>query len=169
MPRQNPIRDIRAESDLAQRIAWERERRGWTNEGLASRLTAAGCPIQPSAIYKIEKGDPPRRITVNELVAMANVFGLPVTDLLQSPDAVSDPWVGHLVNKAEVALRELNAVVGEMEQLLIEDPHRRQSLKAILREFFGDWPELRNLYRWALRGESHFDDQPKPTNRETQS
>lgn len=166
MPRQNPTRDIQAETDLARRIAWERERRGWTYEGLASRLTAAGCPIQASAIYKIEKSDPPRRITVNELVALSTVFEISISDLLQSPDAMSDPWIGHLVNRAEAALRELNAVVGDMEELLIEDPFRRAPLKSLLREFFSDWPEMRALFRWAIRGEYHYRNQPQPQTRE---
>lgn len=44
-------------------------------------MTDAGCPIQGSAIYKIEKADPPRRITVDELVAFATVFETSAVDL----------------------------------------------------------------------------------------
>jgi transcriptional regulator with XRE-family HTH domain len=63
-------------------MRWEREQRGMTYEGLAARMTAAGCSIQPSALYKIEKSNPPRRITVDELVALAAVFDLEIADLL---------------------------------------------------------------------------------------
>lgn len=82
MPRPNPNRTLQSEVNLARRIAHERERLGWTYEGTAKRLTDVGCPIQPSAIYKIEKSDPPRRISVDELVAFAKVFEVSVEELL---------------------------------------------------------------------------------------
>lgn len=86
MPRPNKPRAVLAESHLAGRIAMEREARGWTNDGLAKRMTDAGCPMSGSAIFKIEKGDPPRRIVVDELVAFSKVFGVPVQDLLVPPE-----------------------------------------------------------------------------------
>lgn len=82
MPRPNKARTLGSERTLAQRVAHERETRGLTYERLAEKMTEAGCPIQPSAIYKIEKGDPPRRVTVDELVAFANVFERPLDDML---------------------------------------------------------------------------------------
>lgn len=85
MPRPNPKRAITAERNLAARIATERQVRGWTYDSLAERMTAAGCPIQPSAIFKTEKGDPPRRITVNELYALSQVFEMPLVQLLTHP------------------------------------------------------------------------------------
>ena len=46
------------ERNLSARIAFEREQRGWTYDGIATRLTQIGYPMLGSAIYKIEKGDP---------------------------------------------------------------------------------------------------------------
>ena len=85
MPRPNKPREVYAESYLAARIASEREARTWSLEGLAYRMTQAGCAINQSAIYKIEQGQPRRRITVDELVAFSRVFGLPLDDLLTDP------------------------------------------------------------------------------------
>ena len=82
MPRPNRGRVVRAERNVADRIAFERQQRGWTLEGLAKRMSDAGCPINSSAIYKIESGDPPRRVTVDELVALSMVFETDVADLL---------------------------------------------------------------------------------------
>lgn len=82
MPRVNALRTIQRESHVARRIAHERERRGWTYDGMAKRMTDVGCAIHGSAIYKIEKADPPRRISVDELVAVATVFDMSVEDLL---------------------------------------------------------------------------------------
>lgn len=84
MPRPNPPREINAEDSLAERVRVERERRRWTPERLARALGEVGCPIQTSAIYRIEKGSPRRRITVNELVAFSRVFGIPPADLLDA-------------------------------------------------------------------------------------
>lgn len=82
MPRPNQVRSIMGESNLAERVAYERRRRDWSLERLATKMTHAGCPIQGSAIYKIESGRPPRRITVDELLGFAKVFEVPVDELL---------------------------------------------------------------------------------------
>ncbi len=87
MPRPNRPRSIASESALAERITYEREKHGWSYAGLAQRMTEVGCPIDQSAIYKIEKGQPARRrISVDELVALARVFELGLDDLLVPPD-----------------------------------------------------------------------------------
>ena len=88
MPRPNEQRAIHSEAGLARRIAFEREARGWTLDGLAKRMTDVGCPIHSSAIYKIESNDPPRRITVDELVGFSRVLGIPVEELLLPPEQV---------------------------------------------------------------------------------
>lgn len=89
MPRPNKPRAVAYEEQLAQRIRVEREARDLTYERLAEKMTEAGCPIQGSAIFKIEKGDPPRRITVNELMAFSQVFGIRVPELLVSAELAS--------------------------------------------------------------------------------
>ncbi|MEZ5116162.1 MAG: helix-turn-helix transcriptional regulator [Candidatus Nanopelagicales bacterium] len=86
MPRQNKGRSIGAEDALARRVKVERESRGWTPESLAKRMTDIGCPIQPSAIYKIEGGTPRRAVRVDELVALSQVFDIPMTSLVVDPD-----------------------------------------------------------------------------------
>jgi transcriptional regulator with XRE-family HTH domain len=97
MPRPNKRRAVLAEVNLARRIALERDARGWTNDGLAKRLTDAGCAITGSAIFKIEKGDPPRRIVVDELVAFAKVFGVSLEELLLPPEVAARKELADLV------------------------------------------------------------------------
>ena len=82
MPRPNRPRSVLAEVNLAQRVAHERAARRWSPEGLARRMADAGCPINVSAIYRIEQADPPRRITVDELVGFSRVFVVPAEELL---------------------------------------------------------------------------------------
>jgi len=81
---------MHSEENLARRVAYERERRGWSYEGTAARMTVVGCAVQGSAIYKIEKGSPRRRISVDELVAFANIFELELPDLLIPPELLAD-------------------------------------------------------------------------------
>jgi len=82
MSRPNKRRDVLAEENLARRVAVERDANGWTNDGLAERMTRAGCAMAGSAVFKIEKGEPRRRIVVDELVAFSRVFALPIDELL---------------------------------------------------------------------------------------
>lgn len=74
MARPNRARTIEAERNLARRIKLEREDRSWSPAQLAQRMTEAGCSISTSAIYKIEDDEKPRKITVDELVALAAVL-----------------------------------------------------------------------------------------------
>lgn len=108
MPKTN-TRPRGPEADLASRIAMEREHRGMSAVDLARRMTERGCPIHASAINKIEQGVPPRRITVDELVALAQVFGLELEELLLPAHAARD-------HELEVAYRE---VAGAAQEALV--------------------------------------------------
>ena len=85
MPRPNRTRTMLAERNTAASVAHLRQERDWSIERLAKHMEEAGCPIHPSAIYKLEKGDPPRRVTVDELVGFAMVFGVPLDELIRDP------------------------------------------------------------------------------------
>lgn len=37
-------------------------------------MAEVGLPVSKTALHSIEQGDPPRRITVNELIAFAEIF-----------------------------------------------------------------------------------------------
>lgn len=107
MARPNRPRSIEGESNLARRIQREREYRGLSYEALAKTMTDAGCSIQGSAIYKIEKGDPPRRITVDELVAFARVFDVEVENLLTPVEVLRTKRGKQLLKDLEDADRAL--------------------------------------------------------------
>ena len=88
MSRPNQPRSTTAEVNLARRIKFEREQRGWSPAQLAEQMTAIGCSIQTSAIYRIEARENRRRISVDELVTLARVFETSVDDLLRPFDFV---------------------------------------------------------------------------------
>jgi transcriptional regulator with XRE-family HTH domain len=150
MPRPNPARAAPDEENLARRIEHERTTKGWSYESLAKRMEEAGVKIHPSAIYKIEKGEPRRRVTVNEFRAFAQVFDIPMDQMLV-PEGV---WSTGLA--LELFTAYLNAV--EMLRLMWERQDTaeyelrkaltvmpRSALKAIgeaLRDQFPDLPDF---------------------------
>ena len=71
------------EVHVALKVKQLREERGWSQEELARRMTAAGMSIHQSAISKIEKtGGGRRSISLDEAVAFAHTFALTLTELL---------------------------------------------------------------------------------------
>lgn len=153
MPRPNPTRSLRSETNLAKRIAHEREQRGMTYDGLAKRMTDAGCPIQPSAIYKIEKADPPRRITVDEVVAFAVVFETSVEDLLKPLELLQaeglrvllDSWErAKMLLQIEVQMEE--SMRDKVRQYVEDHPGMDEHLQRFVREWVdasarATWPD----------------------------
>ena len=122
MPPRNPGRSLAGEKQVAERIAHERERRGWSYEQLARAMTHAGCPMNQSAIHKIEKGNPPRRITVEELLGFARVFETNVSDLLLERSIGQDAYAAQLFGKWDDAQRAADAAREEYEKYTGENP-----------------------------------------------
>jgi len=58
-----------------------RKQQGWTVQHLGDRMAAAGCPLKRSVLTNLEHG---RRdnITIDELWAFAELFGLTVEELV---------------------------------------------------------------------------------------
>jgi transcriptional regulator with XRE-family HTH domain len=118
MPKRTPGRTIYDEADLAARIAHERATRGWSLEGLAARMADAGCPVQATAINKVEKTDPKtatrRRVPIAELLAYAAVFGLTLEEMLQPPDHITTHEFALLVRTWDQA--KVKAVAAAQEE-----------------------------------------------------
>lgn len=149
MPRPNPTRTLGNERALAKRLAWERARRTppMTYDGLAARMTEVGCPIQGSALYKIEKSG--RRITVDELVAMAKVFEVDVADLLRPLEAVMFKEIERVVEREAAASDTVLNAASELYEALTArcELWRRaidegdEELENALRSLFGYGPD----------------------------
>jgi hypothetical protein len=72
-------------------------------------MTDAGCPVSASALFKIEKSDPPRKISVDELVALAMVFDTTINDLLTPLEMLDDKRATELareLDETEITLAE---------------------------------------------------------------
>lgn len=168
MPRPNAPRSIASENALARRVAHEREAAGMSYEGLASRMTKVGCAIQASAIYKIEKADPPRRITVDELVGFGKVFGLPVEQLLLPPELVAADELAELVvawdraDDAALAAKEKEAAAWDALRAWVDaHPEHRDKVEQVFRywseQHFDDDHDFRTAHRmWKLTGDDKW-------------
>jgi hypothetical protein len=78
--------------------------------------------MNQSAIYKIEKGEPRRRITVDELMGFAAVFNTNVSDLLLSRDIGEDAHAAQLYDAWAKAERAAEAARREFEEYSGEHP-----------------------------------------------
>lgn len=171
MPQRNPNRTLDLETQVARRIAAARDARDWSYAELAKRMERVGCAIQPSALFRIEKGDPPRKISVNELGALALVFDIPPQDLLDATDSAAHLDVQRAVTGVTDAMRELNAALADLEETIDGDHVRKAELKRYLADF-SDWPELRRVltlvlqqkvrYRPTFKANGHFDQPGEP-------
>ncbi|WP_433781593.1 hypothetical protein ACQPX6_17595 [Actinomycetospora sp. CA-101289] len=131
MPLQNPARAVETEQNVARRIAYERLRRDWSYEHVAKLMTNAGCPLQGSAVFKIEKGRPPRRITVDELVTFAAIFGTTAVDLLRPVALIGDNEASALVNEWIDVQREIGDLTVRADALAdrLDDLRRSGTLR----------------------------------------
>lgn len=122
MPPRNPARSITGEAEVASRIGYERELRGWSYEQLARRMTDVGCPMNQSAIYKIEKGSPRRRITVDELVGFAIVFDTTVDQLVLPRWMAEDAQAAKLWTAWNEAEQNVDAAKRAFDEYLDKHP-----------------------------------------------
>ncbi|MBZ6252176.1 helix-turn-helix domain-containing protein [Streptomyces olivaceus] len=65
---------------VARTVRHQREQRGWTTDTLSQRLTDVGYSLAQSGVVRLESGG--RRITTDDLEALAAVFAMRPADLL---------------------------------------------------------------------------------------
>ena len=134
---------LASEDALALRIAYEREERAWGHGGLADLMTKAGCQMNQSAIWRIEKGEPRRRITVAELLGFARVFNMPVEDLLVAPELIPHRRAQQLCGRWIYEFNQFWNALSKCEQArerlaghLDTHPDAAEALRAQVGEYF---------------------------------
>jgi transcriptional regulator with XRE-family HTH domain len=113
---------------LSRRITYEREQRGWKQVKLAKLMTDAGFDMTQSTISKIENDDPPRRITVDELVGFSQVFRIRADELLLPPELVVDKAARKLLEDWRAARVADAEAFGRLYDHLRAHPTRADSL-----------------------------------------
>jgi len=156
MPRVSLGRSVANERNLAARIGLERERRSWTYEGLARRMTDAGFVINASSCYKIEKGKPPRRITADELIGFAYVFDLSLDEILVPIELIHEQELRAMWTEMGAATKRLDDAVVELTRLsrlsrtrMRETPALKSFIPTLMRErvaqHLADNPEMADM------------------------
>jgi transcriptional regulator with XRE-family HTH domain len=98
---------------FARQVRQRRERRGWSQGELASRLAEVGYPLGQSRVSAIEAPGPePRTVSLDQAEAFARVFEVPIEQLL-SEDGLK--WVGQ-----ETVARELAVVVQLADEAVMQ-------------------------------------------------
>lgn len=80
-PQAKPLVEV-----LADRVRYFRDIRGWTQDQLAEQVSRLGFNWTRVTVAEVEGKGRKRRVTIEELVALAMTFGTGVTHLL-APDA----------------------------------------------------------------------------------
>lgn len=130
------------EGNVAAHVRFERELRGWSTAELARYITEAGCPMSQSAVWRIESGEPRRKISVDELIAFAKVFDKSIDDLLQPPttdypeDLIREYVLAWLRKELTVWHRKLDASVafGDLARMLTAYPGAGPHLSGVIDE-----------------------------------
>lgn len=93
--RDRPGLGLMSEDNLARRISWEMNQRGWSQERMAKEMTDAGFPLHQSSVSKIvnPKDGKRRAISVDDAIGFARVFGVTVENLLIPFEAVLDSGI----------------------------------------------------------------------------
>lgn len=84
--------ELMSEDNLARRIKYEMDQRGWSQERMAKEMTEAGFPIHQTSVGKIvNPGAGKRRaINVDDALGFAKVFGVPLEQMLVPLETILD-------------------------------------------------------------------------------
>lgn len=88
------MRNNRAQNIIGTRVRAIRSEKKWTQADLARKCQLKGFDISRTGISQIESLF--RRVTDHEMVLIARVLGVPVTDLI--PKRLP-PWAGRVTNE----------------------------------------------------------------------
>ncbi|MFE2017558.1 helix-turn-helix domain-containing protein [Streptomyces sp. NPDC059499] len=124
---------------MAAHVAVEREARGWSTAELARRVTDAGCPLSQSAVWRIESGEPRRKISVDELIAFGKVFERSIEELLKPviegyPKELFEAYLSQWLKDEE-----------EVYQAELSTRMRFGDLAVLMRHYPGVVPHFREL------------------------
>lgn len=135
---------------LALRVERERTRpdRRWSYERLSQEMGAAGCRISHAALHAIERGTPRRKITVDEYLAFAEVFGVEPAELLLPEAIATDKAMRQALARyqeaADKALAPLERLTAALADLVSAYPDHVEDLSA---EIQNAWPKALPLPR----------------------
>ncbi|MFD0410444.1 helix-turn-helix domain-containing protein [Kitasatospora sp. NPDC127116] len=141
----DPRRRLEGEENVAQRIKMEREARGWSTATLAERLTEAGYPLNQSAVWRIESGEPRRRVNLDEAIGFAKVFDISLDNLVGPPEIAANAHVKRLLaefaeswQKFVTARKEVNRARDALDAYGAAHPNLAELISAMITQVVAD-------------------------------
>lgn len=104
------------ESNLAKRVARERQARGWSAGDVQQRLAEVDCTIPRNAVLRIEQGQ--RSVHVDELLGFSRAFGLTVADLLTPVELLGQQDAERIASAVQESMRAIIASCRSLEDAL---------------------------------------------------
>jgi len=117
----------------------EREWRGWSTATVAEKMAEAGHPLNQSAVWRIESGDPPRRVNLDEAIGFAKIFDITLDSLIGPPEVAADAhlagllktFIGHWEEWIH-AQDEMNSARAALDTYMDAHPHQRELVQAMI-------------------------------------
>ncbi|MEV7776813.1 helix-turn-helix transcriptional regulator [Kitasatospora sp. NPDC088351] len=136
---------LEGEENVARRIKMEREARGWSTATLAERLTEAGYPLNQSAVWRIESGEPRRRVNLDEAIGFAKVFDISLDNLVGPPEIAANAHVKRLLaefaeswQKSVVARKEMDRARDALDAYGADHPNLAELISAMITRVVAD-------------------------------
>lgn len=128
----------RVEDVVAARVQAERIARGWSTATVAEKMTALGYPMNQSAVWRIESGEPRRRINLDEAVGFSVLFEVDLESLMWPQGAVLTADANRLLKRYvnqwldwRDAERRLTHMRVAFEAYTTQHPEEKELLEAL--------------------------------------
>lgn len=118
MPRRGQLSHRAEELYAIHRLEWEMKQRSLSYAQVADLLTEAGHPTQPTAIHRLLRGEPRRRLTLNEAAAIADIFDISLSELLLEKDVMLGAKANELLRELQLATRQISDALGNYRSAL---------------------------------------------------
>lgn len=112
---------------FAKRMRQERQRRGWRQEDLALWAAGEGLTLHATGFSKIENGQRP--VSLDEAAAIAAAFGIPLSQMLTSPDPGE---LARELEETQAALTQAQADSDDATHRVVALWNRAEELKVAL-------------------------------------
>lgn len=142
------------EERFVARMRQEREARGWSQADLAAKLRQHGLNLHPATITKIEARDSPRprSVRLEEAVAISDLLGVPLDQLLGTTPKYNRRAAVDLVRvQLSVFRQRLEAFRRDIAVPLNDVRFSDEDMDDVMNSSTPDDLELADLHAFALR------------------